>query len=181
MYTKNVTGQIIFYYAHKDLFEDVQHESAYMCKNLVTKEGEDLSEQFAITDDEQPMFALCLREALPAIYDKVKVLTHGINDALYDIITGTNLKNLDPALSTLVVDSSGNYVVIRVNNYGAYNPNDLKLVDSALQSSIEQGCLAEYYTRVLNKDLTEISAGNFAAQVMALALRVVPLRKKSVL
>ena len=185
MYTKLFEGQIIFYFAHKDLFEDVQHQSAYMCKNISTKDGEDLSERYAITDDEQPMFALCLRETLPSVYDKMKVITHGIDGAFTESMTGTAFKALftdatTQQINALGVTDSENYVVIRVNDNEAYNPNDLAQTDSALRSSIESGSLAEFYTRVMHADLTQVSSSVFAGQLVTLSRWVIPLRKKSV-
>ena len=80
MYSK-IKDQIIFYYTFADLFEDVQHLSAYMCKNAVSKDGADLSERYAITDDEEGMFRICLREALPLVQEKMMALTHGLENA----------------------------------------------------------------------------------------------------
>jgi len=181
MYTLLHTGEIIFYYDHKDLFDDVKHESAFMCKNIVSKDGDPLSERFAITDDEEAIFGLTLREVLPVIYETVRPLTHGIESAINDGMTGANLKLID-GLSTLSgINDSDKYVVIRLQNNGAYNPNMLKIVDASIQTAIEQGALSEFYARVVHKDLTEMSAAFFSAQVTSLTRRLVELRKKTVL
>lgn len=180
MYTKLLEGQIIFYYPHSKLFDEVQHQSAFMCKNVVSKEGEDLSERFAITDDEAPMFELCIGETVPDIYDVVQPITYGIEYAWYDSITGTEIKALDPSLSTLKVDATAKYVVIRVQDNEAYNPNTVKLVDSAIRSTIEQGVLANFYMRVTHPELTKLSATMYTGQTNALTNRIIPLRKKSI-
>jgi len=180
MYTKLVSGQIIFYFPHKLLFENVQHQSAFMCKNIVSKEGEDLSERFAITDDEKPMFELCVDESMPDIYDVMKVLTYSISDALHNAITGADFIQLSEELVDLTdIDNTENYVVLRINDHEAYNPNTVKLVDSALRSSIEQGVLANFYMRVTHPELTKMAATMFAGQLQALSQRILPLRKKS--
>ena len=182
MYTKLVPGQIIFYFPHAQLFDEVQHQSAFMCKNIVSKEGEDLSERFSITDDEASMFELCLGETMPAIYDTIKVLTHGIEDAWFATISGGDLLMLDyDHLAQLDIDRNANYVVVRIQDNGAYNPNTVKLVDVALRSTIEQGVLSNFYTRVTHPDLTKLSATMFVGQNQALSQRIIPLRKKSVL
>lgn len=181
MYTKEVPGQIIFYYPHSALFDDVQHQSAFMCKNIVSKEGEDLSERFSITDDEKPMFQLCLRETMPDIYDTMKALTHGIPDAVYDTITGADLKMLDYShLAQLDVDNHADYAVVRIQDNEAYNPNTVRVVDAALRSSIEQGVLSTFYTRVTHPEITKMAATMFVGQMQALASRIIPLRKKTV-
>ena len=180
MYTQLHTGEIIFYYAQQGVFDDVQHQSAFMCKNIVTKEGEDLSERFAITDDEVNMFGLCLREILPTIYEAVRPLTHGIDNALNDEMTGAQIKEISE-LSSLDVDDAAKYIVIRLQDNGAYNPNELKIADSTIRSSIEQGVLSEFYSRVVHKELTEMSGALFSTQVSALTRRIVGLRKKTVL
>lgn len=180
MYTKSLEGQIIFYYPHASLFDEVQHQSAFMCKNIVSKEGEDLSERFAITDDEEPMFSICLDETMPDIYDTIKVLTHKIDGAIIPTITGAGIKALAPTLSQLDVDDNANYVVIRIVDNKAYNPNTVRLVDSALRTSIESGVLSNFYTRVTHPDITKLSATMFMGQIQALASRIIPLRNKTV-
>lgn len=178
MNTTAYKGEIIFYYPHLGLFDDVQHQSAFMCKNIVSKEGEDLSERFAITDDEEPMFGLCMREILPIIYEAVRPLTHGIANAFNDDMSGATLLQLVSSLTD--VTSSARYLVIRLQNNGAYNPNELKIVDSTIQSSVEQGVLSEFYSRVVHKDLTEMSGALFSTEISALTRRIIGLRKKSV-
>lgn len=225
MFTKLISGEITFFYTHASLFDDVQHLSAFMCKNIVDKEGGDLSERFAITDDEKGMFDICLREALPSIYGTVKVLTHALSQAFDDggslpvlavraVAAGTTVPSDtyrlpvegDTAEQILAIAPSGeavyvvgcagetagsdvtyyssedtDVVIIHTVDHGAYNPNDIKLVDSALRSAIEQGVLAEYYTRVTEKTLTEMSAQQAAASLVSLSGRIIPLRKKTVL
>lgn len=182
MYTKELPGQIIFYYPHSQLFDEVQHQSAYMCKNIVSKEGEDLSERFSITDDEEPMFKLCLSETMPDIYDTVKPLTHGIPDAVYDTITGEDLKKLDwYHLAQLDVDNDADYAIVRVQNNEAYNPNTVRVVDASLQSTIEQGVLSNFYIRVTHPEITKMAATMFTGQNQVLSKRIIELRKKSTL
>lgn len=166
--------QIVFYFLHKTLFENVQHQSAFMCKNIASKEGEDLSERFAITDDEEPMFKLCLAESVPNIYDTMKPLAYQISDAFTEEMSDTNLTSL---IGTH--DGTGPWVVIRIMDNGAYNPNTVNLVDLALRSSIEQGVLAEFYTRVTHPDLTKLAASMSLGQLQALGQRILQLRKKT--
>ena len=179
MYTKLVPGQIIFYFPHKLLFENVQHQSAFMCKNIVSKEGEDLSERYAITDDEAGMFAVCLAETLPDVYDIIKPLTHNIEDAFHANITGVEIKAISEALVGLDVVDTERYVVIRIIDNAAYNPNTVMLVDAALRSTVEQGVLSNFYLRVTHPELTKLSATMFAGQTNSLSHRIMPLRKKT--
>ena len=180
MFTKLLPGQIIFYYLRATLFDEVQHQSAFMCKNIVSKEGEDLSERFAITDDEEGMFQICLTETLPDIYDTVKKLTYGINEALHGSITGANVRLLDfEHLAELEIDAEATYVVLRINDYAACNPNTVQLVDAALRSAIEQGVLSNFYIRVTHPELTKLAATMFTGQLQALSQRIVPLMKKT--
>ncbi len=174
----NITGQIVFYYPHTALFDDVQHQSAFMCKNIVSKEGEDLSERYAITGDEKGMFDICLREAMPDIYDAIKGITYGIENAIDESMTGAALKQIASSLS---VDDNALFVVICVQDNGAYNPNDPRISDNALQSAIEAGVLSEFYSRVTHPDLTKLSATEFVSSVKNVVDRTMPLRKKSTL
>lgn len=180
MYTKLLPGQIIFYYPYSELFDEIQHQSAFMCKNVVSKEGEDLSERFAITDDEAGMFQICLFETMPDVYDTMKTLTHGISGAVFDGITGADLKLLDyEHLAPLDVENKAKYAVIRIVDHAAYNPNTVTLVDSTLRSTIEMGVLASFYMRVTHPDITKMAASMFTGQNQALANRIVPLKKKT--
>ena len=182
MYTKLLPGEIIFYYPHTQLFDEVQHQSAFMCKNIVSKEGEDLSERFAITDDEAPMFGLCMGETMPDVYDTMKPLTHGIENAWYDSITGAGIIQFDyDHLAQLDVQNNANYACICIQDNEAYNPNTLKVVDSAICSTIEQGVLANFYMRVTHPEITKMSATMYTGQNQVLAKRIIELRKKSVL
>lgn len=183
MYTKIIEGQIVFYYPYSTLFEDVQHQSAFMCKNIVAKEGEDLSERFAITDDEKGMFELCIRETVPEIHDIISALTYNIPDAIYPNISTEELilKDTDFDTSPPILTTGEHYVVFRTVDNRAYNPNAVTLADAALQSALEQGALANFYARVIHPDLTKMSASMFSAQCGALSQRIIPLRKKSFL
>jgi hypothetical protein len=135
-------------------------------------------ERYAITDDEAPMFNVCLRESLPIAYEAMKPLTHGINEA-FSIKTGTQLKQIDGLAGLVGITAAADYVVIRTVDNGAYNPNDVTLVDSSLQSTIEQGALSEYYARVVYKELTELSTAQFGEHLNTLTRRIIPLRKKT--
>ena len=184
MKTKLYEGQIIFYYAHDDIFHDVRHQSAFLCKNITSKEGGDISEAFLITEDETDTVALCLREQLPAVFEVARGLTYGIPDATQGQMTGAAFKLLFPdatqeEIAALGVDDAKNYVVIRLMDNGAYNPNDPALVDSAFLSAIEQGVLAEYYAKVTHPVVTKVCAEQFGRQLAALSQRLLGLRKKS--
>lgn len=183
MYTNKVEGQLIFMYPHKKLFDEVQHQSAFMCKNIVSKDGEDLSERFSITDDEEPMFKLCLEETAPDIYDILKPITHGIQDAYYVSVYGDDVEKLIGVSPTDIdedADTLDFYIIFIVQNNEAYNPNTIKLVDSALRSSIEQGVLSNFYLRVTHPELTKLAGSMFVGQTQALANRIIPLRKKTI-
>ena len=203
-----ITGEIIFYYTHPMLFDGVQHQSAYMCKNITTKEGEDISERYAITDDEEPMFHLCLADVVPDIYEALKCITYGINPAFYEAMSGTDFQALihpenpddsDDSDETDETDETeetneteetqeeepvtdtNTYVVFRVQDNGAYNPNAVNQVDAAILSAIEGGVLSNFYLRVTHPDLTKMSASMYTAQMQVLAKRIIPLRRKSAL
>ena len=178
MYSKiEASEEIVFYFKHADLFDDVQHQSAFMCKNIVSKEGEDLLERYAITDDERPMYDICIRETMPDVYDVMKPIMYGIVNAVTDVM---NQADLDTLIGTpSPTPSSDTYVVVCVQDNGAYNPNDLKNVDTAIRTMIEQGVLSFFYTRVIHPDLTKMAASMYAANGETLAIRIMPLRRKT--
>lgn len=75
------TGRIRFYYKRDVLFNDVSLMSNFMAKNLTTKDGDSLTDDFAISDDEKDMFGVCLQQTLPDIYESMAKITNGIDSA----------------------------------------------------------------------------------------------------
>lgn len=168
--------KIFFAYDIATIFDDVKHESAFMCKNIVSKEGEDLLERFAITDDEEPMFKLCLSEVLPNVASAFIDLTTG---EYKENIAGSIIISTWAAQEWTGIQAGHNYVGFEIQDNKAYANIDPQVFDKALQSAIEEGVLAEFYTRVTHPDLTKLSASIYANKLTVLAAKLTPMRKKS--
>ena len=62
-------AKIKFLYNRDVLFNEVSLMSNYMSKNLSTKDGNALTDDFAISDDEKDLVTVCVRATLPDIYE----------------------------------------------------------------------------------------------------------------
>lgn len=88
MYRKETdNGTIRFFYNKETLFNDVSLMSNFMAKNLATKEGNSLTDEFAMSDDERDLFGVCVQQCLPDIYESMAKITHGVNDAFDALYT----------------------------------------------------------------------------------------------
>ena len=173
MYTI-VDSNIVFLFEKAGIFDDVRHLSAFMAKNAANKEGQPLLEQYAISEDEEPMFNLCLRDCLPDVWEIMVKLTHGVDDPYGEETFDST------TYGDLTVKTGVPYVKFAIVDNGAYNPNLLKIVDASIQSTMEQGVLEKWYTRIAQADLLKMASHGFASESSALARRLMQLLRKSV-
>lgn len=164
MINTSVTGQIKFYYKKDVLFNDVSLMSNYMAKNLSTKDGNSLTDDFAISDDERDLVDVSLRSALPDIYESMTKITNSVSGAFED----------DDVIST------DHCVSFTIQDNDAYNDNVLTLVDASLYNCLKYGTLKEVYATIVNPDFYKISAERFVAELFKLKQRLFQLKKKSV-
>ena len=87
-YRDSSNNTIKFYYNRDTLFNDVSLMSNFMAKNLATKEGNSLTDDFAISDDERDLFGVCVQQTLPDIYESMAKITNGVNNAFEDAEVG---------------------------------------------------------------------------------------------
>ena len=64
---QQTTGKIKFYYKKDTLFNDISLMSNYMCKNMTSKDGNSLTDEYAISDDERDLVDVSVRATLPDI------------------------------------------------------------------------------------------------------------------
>jgi hypothetical protein len=172
-------GKITFYYNSDNLFNDVGLLSAYMTKNLAAESGSAMDE-FAITDDEQEVFKICVKQTLPNIYESMLKITNGAQHSFSDehYVTGEVIDD-EPQENTLGrID--GKYVEISIKDNNAYNINVLTLVDSTIDECIKYGVLAEFYSINTNATLHSIAQSKFANCLLLLNQRLFQLKKKAV-
>lgn len=173
MYTI-VDSNIVFLFEKAGVFDDIRQLSTFMAKNAANKEGQPLLEQYAISEDEEPMFNLCLRDCLPDVWGIMVKLTHGVDDPYGEVTFNST------TYGDLTVKTGVPYVKFAIVDNGAYNPNLLKIVDASIQSTMEQGVLEKWYTRIAQADLLKMANLGFASESSALARRLMQLLRKSV-
>lgn len=179
MYT-TYDDSIYFIYEREGIFDDIRQLSTFMAKNAANKEGQPMLEQYAITEDEAPMFGLCLRDCLPDVWELMVKLTHGVEDAYQDAKTFTAEEVAELATKGITVSADKEYVTFRIVNNGAYNPNILKVVDASIRSTIEQGVMEKWYTRIAQADLLKMASLGFTSESSSLSRRLMQLLRKSV-
>lgn len=166
-------GIIAFSYNSDNLFNDVSLMSAYMTKNLKTEVGS-VMDEFNISDDERDIYDVCVRQALPNIYETMMKITSGVDNAFSDEIE----------LTTDETDglkrAKGKYIEFNIQNNDAYNSNVLNLVDATLLNCLKYGILAEFYSICVNVDLHRIAQDKFTTSLFQLKQRLFQLKKKSV-
>lgn len=166
-------GIIAFSYNSDKLFNDVSLMSAYMTKNLKTEAGS-VMDEFNISDDERDIYDVCVRQALPNIYETMMKITSGVDNAFSDEIE----------LTTDETDglkrAKGKYIEFNIQNNDAYNSNVLNLVDATLLNCLKYGILAEFYSICVNVDLHRIAQDKFTTSLFQLKQRLFQLKKKSV-
>ena len=166
-------GIIAFSYNSDKLFNDVSLMSAYMTKNLKTEVGS-VMDEFNISDDERDIYDVCVRQALPNIYETMMKITSGVDNAFSDEIelTTDEMDGLKRA--------KGKYIEFNIQNNDAYNSNVLNLVDATLLNCLKYGILAEFYSICVNVDLHRIAQDKFTTSLFQLKQRLFQLKKKSV-
>jgi hypothetical protein len=150
-------GAIAFSYNNDDIFNDVGLISAYMTKNLAN-EGGSLMDEFIITDDERELFDVCVKQAVPNIFDemlKMSTCTKGF-------------ENKDGKIKILVADNK------------AYNENVLPMVDATIYDCLKFGIIAEFYSICVNATLQSIARNKFAETMMLLNKRLFQLKKRGI-
>lgn len=163
--TTTAPKKIQFYYNRDTLFNEVSLMSNYMAKNLSTKEGNSLTDEYAISDDEKDLVDVCIRAALPDIYEAMTKITHSVEGAFSDNETVDG----DDCVALTILDND------------AYNGNVIDLVDASLYNCIKHGTLKEVYSTIVNPDFFKVCADRFVAELFKLKQRLFQLKKKSVL
>ena len=172
MFGNKANGCLTFYYNSEELFNDVGLLSAYMTKNLVSDAGS-TSDEYNITEDERDVYNICVKQAMPIIYENLVKLTSHIDDAFSEvIINGGENDGLNR--------EAGTYVEFNLKDNGAYNKNVRTLIDATLYDCIKYGVLNEFYSICVNADLFRIASDKFTASLYNLNKRLFQLKKRSV-
>lgn len=165
MFSKT-TGKIQFYYDKDVLFNDVSLMSNYMSKNLSTKDGNSLTDDYAISDDERDLVDVCIRATLPDVYEAMVKITNSINSAFEDddttVVTGKHC------------------VSFTIQDNDAYNENVLNMVDASLYNCLKHGTLKEVYSTVVQPEFFNTCSARFVGELYKLKQRLFQLKKKSV-
>lgn len=157
---------IKFYYKRDVLFNEVSLMSNYMAKNLATKDGNSITDDYAISDDDRDLVDVCIRATLPDIYEAMTKITFTVESAFDDDDT--------------TVVSEEHCVSFTIQNNAAYNKNVLTMVDASLNNCIKYGTLREVYSTVTQPEFYNVCSARFIGELYKLKQRLFQLKKKSV-
>lgn len=173
-------AKIVFFYNRETLFNDVSLMSNFMAKNLTTKEGNSLTDDYAMSDDERDLFGVSVQQTLPDIYEAMTKITSGVVPAFDDSVSesaGTIGKDITGVDVTI---AAGDYVEFYLLDNDAYNANVITLVDASIYNALKQGTLKEFYSTIVQADFFKLCADRFLAELFKLKQRLFQLKKKSV-
>ena len=173
MFGTKEKGTITFYYNNDSLFNDVSLLSSFMAKSIATS-SDSVIDELSMTDDEKEVFAQCVKQTMPSIYEAVIKITSGVKNAFNDsfvipVVDETDLNR--PA---------GKYAEITIQDNKAYNENVLYLVDTTIESCLKYGVLAEFYSICLHADLESLAREKFNTYLSQLQQRLFQLKKKAI-
>lgn len=177
--TSTEKAKILFYYDRDVLFNDVSLMSSFMAKNLTTKEGNSLTDDYAISDDEKDLFGVCVRACLPDIYESMAKITNAVIPAFEDEVIESGSKTGKDISGEPKTISAGSYVEFTLQDNGAYNANVLSMVDASLNNVLKHGVLKEFYSIVIQADFFKVCTDRFIAELFKLKTRLFQLKKKS--
>ena len=183
MYIKRATTPktILFYYNRDTLFNDVSLMSNYMCKNLSTKDGNSLTDDYSISDDDEKLVEVSIRAALPDIYEAMTKITYSVSSAFDDSVeeagstSGTTIGS-----ESSVSIPAGNYVEFTLLDNQSYNQNVIPMVDASLYNCIQYGTLKEVYSTIAQPEFLKLCEEGFVSELFKLKQRLFQLKKKSV-
>ena len=162
--TSSAPAKIQFYYNRNTVFNEVSLMSNYMAKNLATKDGNSLTDEYAISEDEHDLVDICIRAALPDIYEAMTKITTLVADAFDDDVTVSG----NSCVSFTVLDNA------------AYNDNVLSIVDASLNNCVKFGTLKEIYSTLPQPEFFNSCSNRFVGELFKLKQRLFQLKKKSV-
>ena len=167
----NKSEKITFSYNASDVFNDICLMSAYMAKSLSNDAA--AIDEFSITEDERELYNVCVKQALPNIYEVMVKMSMGIDNAFSSDVKVEDKGN-DPLNREV-----GTYIELNVANNNAYNSNALSIVDSTINDCIKYGVLAEFYTMNINIELQKIAQSKLNNSLSQLKNRLFQLKKKT--
>lgn len=157
--------KIKFYYKRDVLFNEISLMSNYMAKNINTKDGNSLTDDYAISDDDKDLADVCIRATLPDIYEAMTKITYSVTNAFDDDET---------------VGSDEHCVVFTLMDNEAFNANVLTMVDASLNNCIKYGTLREIYSTITQPEFYNVCTTRFIGELYKLKQRLFQLKKKSV-
>ena len=152
MVERETKGMITFGYDTSNLFNESSLISAYMSKSIADT-GVDI-DKLVLTEDEEEVYKVCLRNALSNTYEHILKLASG---ELID---------------------EGSRIEISIKDNKAYKENAVEMADKAIRDCLIYGSLMEFYSVVINVDIYRLAQKNFNENLAKLKKMLFHLSKK---
>lgn len=152
MVERETKGMITFGYEVSNLFNDSSLISAHMSKSLADT-GINI-DKLILTEDEEEVYNVCLRNALSNTYEHILKLASG------DLV------------------DEGSRIEISIKDNKACKDNAVDMTDKAIRDCLIYGSLMEFYSIVTNVDMYRISQKGFDENLAKLKKMLFHLSKK---
>lgn len=148
---------IAFKYKKEALRNNISLRSTYKSKRITDQQGNHIGEPYALSDDERDAFEVCINNIVPDIYDILLKMTSGVSRAF---------------------EVDGIDIVLKIQDYKAYNENVLKNVDISINNALVNGALKEWYDICAKPDYFTEYAAKYQVSLNQLRDRLFQLKKK---
>ena len=152
-------NKIVFSYTVESIFDKASRASAYNCKNIADKQGNNMMSEFVLSVDDKDMFMQGLDSVLTDIYEKIIKLT--------DRETGNALQI-----------EENDTITMTIKDNSAYNENVLAMVDGTLQDCLVSGALRQWYKNCAHAELLDLYTKTFVSDLEKLFGRMFQLKIK---
>lgn len=173
--------EIWFSYSIDKLFKRVSLQTTYMSKNIASKDGRDLIDNFAMADDDRDVFDINIRTITAEVCDTILKMTHGIDNAVSteNALTAFSLEISNEI--TIQIPAREKSLLIKIQDNDNYNSNTKNLVDLSIEECLVNGICREWYQFVAHSDFMNLFNARYVEAQEKLKQRFFQLKKKNAL
>jgi hypothetical protein len=164
-----VLANVRFHFLTESLFNEVSVLTQYRAKTIKDGAGKSLSDDYAISENERDIFLLNLNYAINDIFAEVVKQTKGITASIF-----VNAEVSLPVADAIVGDASGFAVV----DHGAFNDNNLTLIDNAIRKAVVNNILKAWYKHNGLQTDMQMAELEYNSAILAINQRMFELKKK---
>jgi len=163
-YTKNDAEKTInFTYQTDNIFDSVSMRTLYRAKNIKTEQGIDLTDEYAITEDERNLVTSYLKTASFEVLQEVLKITQRASDAI-----------------DLTAIGEGGSISITIKDKESYNENLLDLIDTRIEECLTLFCIKDWYRHCGLGEEYKLSVSEYDEEKIKLNNNLFQLKKPTI-